>query len=114
MMNQEMFDRAWRGLKGQGWEKAHNGLGCVYSFTKPDGRELRCAWGHVDTALTTESFGVRTLRKLKKGLAATLDDEGVYFATELQGAHDDASSSADMEARFREVAAVFNLSIPED
>lgn len=43
---QEMFDRAWKGLEGQGWAKCMyaDGTGCSYDGI--DGK--KCAWGWVD------------------------------------------------------------------
>jgi hypothetical protein len=110
-----MFDRAWRGLKSQGWAKSQTIVGgiataCVY-LTK-DGR--RCAWGWVDpegtSALPVDDLSVASLRDRGIGLAATLSLADVGFARRLQNAHDAFGGS--VEDRMRLFATEHKLTIP--
>lgn len=121
LTNQEMFDRAVKGLRAQGWEPARlQGEGCKYSLPTDDGGELRCAWGHVDPSLGPDIGGtVMTLRRLKIGLAAELDDDGETFAWTLQVAHDGVAAhmlapKVHMEKKFRELGVNAGLTWPEE
>lgn len=111
---QEMFSRAWRGLKTQGFMRATRENGsCVYRTG--DGK--RCAWGHVDPEGTEHRpIGtVSDLRYNRVGLAAHLDESDLAFATELQIAHDSsADSSWRMEVRMRSLARAYDLLIPDE
>ena len=120
LTQQEMFDRAWRGLRSQGWEKSvaarqvDMGSTCVYLNDK--GR--RCAWGWVDPDATGALRGrdrampLSSLRSQGIGLAANLSDEDYLFASALQNAHD--AIGGDLEERMRLFAKTRNLTIPED
>lgn len=108
---QEMFNRAWNGLKGQGWKTStfKDGRGC--SYDGPDGR--KCAWGWVDPEGTKDdptkgdptkgvtynprwtktgqlSGTVLTLRIEGIGLAALIPNEDEGFIAQLQSVHDGA------------------------
>lgn len=124
---QEMFNRAWNGLKGQNWQTClfKSGDGCSY-----DGHNgMKCAWGWVDPEGTKDYLNpetgamkqvtgtVRSLRNDAIGLAALLNDEQIEFAVDLQIAHDrsvDIYGKYDdsMESRMRKVAKKYNLTIP--
>lgn len=117
---QEMFDRAWNGLKAQGWRVSYKkDVGCVYKMQ--DGNKvLRCAWGHVDpegTEHCESSASVETLRNLSIGLAGFLDYGQLDFACALQQAHDRHRPSGSKVSRtmaedFRRLAAFEGLTIP--
>ncbi len=111
---QEMFDRAVRGLRSQGFERAavSSGMGtrCVYQTKSGH----RCAWGWVDRSLTNESGRVDTLHIRKVGLAATLEEWDVSWALSLQEAHDVSKSPADMERTLRNFAITYELVFPEE
>lgn len=121
MTNQEMFDKAYIGLRGQNFERAINSRGgCVY--LNSDGK--RCAWGHVDTSLdATHSGSVSYLRLEGIGLAAQLDDGQTWFATQLQAAHDaifddtgrsaQAQTPAMVKEALENLARKYNLTIPQ-
>lgn len=103
---QEMFNRAWNGLRSQGFQVCKNSSGdCVYQNT--DG--LRCAWGYVDTTLTVEGLCVDSLRK---GVAARLNPEKMRFACDLQNAHDYANSRLEVQANMVKLAYDYELEIP--
>jgi len=110
---QEMFDRAWSGLKGQGFMRAVNsgvfGGSCTYLAL--DGK--RCAWGHVDTSLTDELGGVTGLHERGIGLAKFLDNGDLLFATALQVSHDSGNTPKKMELSLRDVAERYGLTVPE-
>lgn len=109
---QEMFDRAFRGLRAQGFERcAANHYGCLYEDLNT-GR--RCAWGHVDASLTgADSGSVWHLRREKIGLAARIPLNDVDFAMALQRAHDNAMGPGNMEELLRNVAERFGLTVPD-
>lgn len=87
---QEMFNRAYIGLRKQGFKLAIQKSRCVYSM----GNGRRCAWGHVDTSLGPHHYG--DLLALSNagvwgGLAAKLSTEDLQWAKELQLCHDGAA-----------------------
>lgn len=108
---QEMFNRAWNGLKSQGWNHAAEGTVCVY-LTK-DGR--RCAWGWVDPENTP--YRIRTLIHLRAdnvGIAGRLSYPDYLFAIELQSAHDSWLGSApSLELAMSTLASRYKLTVPE-
>ena len=93
MTKQEMFDKAVRGLAKQCWKRAArvtdigNSI-CVYQ--DKDGN--RCAWGWIDLSLTDDEGGVATLKNRGIGIAATLNDDELEFASLLQLAHDETTN----------------------
>ena len=129
MTKQEMFDRAWRGLKVQGFARAVR-MTTVEERTLPNGRlepeaEIccyldsngnRCAWGHVDPegTATNPAMTVTDLRVHRIGIAASLTDDGVEFARELQRAHDAPYSAIGVERDMRQVAEKHGLTIPDE
>lgn len=114
---QEMFNRAVVGLRSQGWVQSNidgpfSGSAQSCAYVKGD---LRCAWGWVDRSLTAANNGtVGSLAYAKIGVAAELIDDHLTFAGDLQQLHDLATSTANMEARFRSFGAYHQLTWPED
>lgn len=115
LTKQEMFDRAWRGLKAQGWVRAYDKETSRCEYLTSDG--LRCAWGHVDPDGTAKPVAKgRSVFGLKEddvGLAADLSWNLVDFGHRLQMAHDNAPDDG-LEARLREFAAAQGLTIPKE
>lgn len=120
LTKQEMFARAWNGLRAQGWKPSIDQFGnCQYNGD--DG--YRCAWGHVDPEGTSdpETEGVNwwSLWERKIGLAAGITVELQPFVEQLQAAHDDTVMTTpsfnrpDMEANLRDLAAEHGLEVPE-
>jgi len=109
---QEMFDRAWNGLKGQGFTRALDSgvFGGSCKYLADDGK--RCAWGHVDTSLTDELDNVTGLHERGVGLAKFLDEDDLIFAMSLQVAHDAGNSPGKMEESLRRVAERYGLTVP--
>lgn len=139
LTKQEMFDRAWKGLKAQGWAKAYDVERGVCTYLTEDGK--RCAWGHVDPDGTKEQVGtVADLNLNRVGLAAYLYPEDVApngFACQLQRCHDRPAlneaegrrgraiylgptgsviheSNTSIERAFRALAEAWGLTIPDD
>lgn len=111
LTKQEIFDRAWRGLSSQGFQRCRVNDRCAYS----DGNGRHCAWGWVDVGLGVGStLAIYEMRRKLQGVAALLDDEGLDFAEQLQEAHDSHEYPEDMERALRELAADNSLSIPGD
>lgn len=128
---QEAFNRSWRGLASQQWERgrAENDE-CVWAARK-DGSVLRCAVGWIldDTRLLE-------LLDSEDGLPVHGDFSDVWdrdvlpsalpkpdnqddqfelsgFLSELQQAHDQSDAlTRDMESNLRELAHSYNLRVP--
>lgn len=106
MTKQKMFDMAWTGLKGQGFERAMKDTSCQYRA--PDGK--RCAIGHCipDTDYDPKFEG--------KGAWAVAPELGWGelrdFAEILQSCHDRSESPASVEAALRSFATSHSLTIP--
>ncbi len=124
---QEMFNRAWNGIKAQDWRQSavisNGGVLCKYLMPNGD----RCAWGHVDTSVGDRRGTVKCLARSGIGVAAFLDGDDLEFAYRLQEAHDfitGSSSSwdemypeyqgASMEQRLRAFAKKEGLTIPDE
>lgn len=108
MTKQEMFNKAYIGLASQGWKRCLERGSCSY------GNDLghRCAWGWVDTTLSGDIMGpVRDLRDDGIGLAASLSDDQLEFAGDLQACHDEASDGTLKDA-FRRFARRHRLAVP--
>lgn len=128
LTEQEMFNRAWIGLKLQGFKRCsvdESDSGCKYKIDN-----THCAWGWVDPAGTADSLvaygSVYGLVTRQTGVAAQLpsDPAGprLFFAMKLQRAHDlpsgydrpDGYTPEAVEASLRGLAKKFNLTIPEE
>ena len=111
LTKQEMFNRAVRGLRSQGFTRCMvAGMGCSYG----DGEGHHCAWGWVDTSLANEIGSVYALRDRGIGVAAQLSTDDVEFAAALQTAHDCGLTPVRMEGSLRALAERHNLTWPED
>lgn len=119
MSEQEIFDRAWRGLKGQGFEQALSLTGAC-RYRSPTGG--RCAVGHLvpddvyDPNMEGWSIGSGGGEKyVLPCLAACGVWDGTRerqeFLVGLQMCHDKA---ADMEEDLRRFARNRSLTIPAD
>lgn len=109
---QEMFNRAYLGLRSQGFERcmSDDRDRCCYLNYKG----MRCAWGWVDTDLT--SFDERNVTELAEhctGIAGELDKDGIIFAQELQEAHDYGASPPVMMNNLQQLVNKYNLTIPK-
>lgn len=125
--NQELFDRAWNGLKSQNFTRAFLGDSCQYAVRDAEGTVVkRCAWGWADPE-GTEGCGAVVVGDLAYdgiGLAGRLraagflqPRSGLALAKSLQQAHDGATDVDEgdvfgMQARLRKVAADYGLTVP--
>lgn len=117
MTNQEMLDKAVRGLRSQSWQRCvDQSEGCVYD----DGNGRHCAWGWVDPAswkynVKDDGDGVQVqeLREMGVGVAACITAEQLEFAKELQSRHDNSSTPERMMDAFRQLAHAYGLVFPE-
>ena len=83
-------------------------------YLDPDGR--RCAWGHVDPE-NTASYGFKTVEDLKRlgvGVAATLSEDDMSWAKDLQFAHDNSDTPERMLGAFKRRALDYGLVWPAD
>ncbi len=124
LTRQEAFDKAYKGLAGQGFKKSilSNGLeSCAYRGA--DG--LKCAVGFLipDEKYQKKFEGVAVCepyelvserREILEELfeAANIDPEDALFYEGLQYAHDN-SEVIDMETNLRNLAKMYHLTIPE-
>ena len=99
---QEAFDRAYLGLRSQGFDQATGTpQGCVLLDSKGN----RCAVGHL---LEKPS--------LNQGFTAdsvALTQHDTHFYDSLVRAHDYGTTPTEMEQMLRQVAAEFNLEVPQ-
>jgi hypothetical protein len=128
---QQVFDKAWNGMKAQGWKRATGwtGIGCEYK-TK-DG--LKCAIGHVvpEEFVAHGSDGSCDVAGRVTGLILRYSEWSDLFANlniidlqALQECHDhyfikpnDEEGIAgvyDVEAAFRKYAEKYSLTIPDE
>jgi hypothetical protein len=111
MTRQGIFDKAWTGLKAQGFMRSMRGKGCAYRGA--EGR--RCAIGHCipDAAYRDEWEGRRYDAFAAIGLPRMYQDEHeFYWGVRLQGCHDSGRTPAGMEENLRDFARKHNLTIP--
>jgi hypothetical protein len=115
LTRQEMFSRAYLGLKSQGFTQCArpNDAGLMQCVYEKDGK--RCAWGWVDLSLTENDIGtVVGLRGNGRGLAAELSGDDAEFAMELQKVHDSFDRDGlPMALRLRDFATKYGLTVPE-
>lgn len=118
MDKQEIFNKAFLGLKAQGFNQSITDTKkCLYRG--PDG--MKCAIGHIipdelykknwDVKSKTVDFLPNTLWK-KLGID-WLSNNMYQFLMALQRIHDNCRNPELMEARYREFARENNLSVPE-
>ena len=125
---QAVFNKAYLGLKSQGWLPAVGNSTCTY-LDPVTGR--RCAWGWVDPEGTVDMYGnsrgggVWSLWHGKCGIAARLGSryglDDLDFATELQGAHDrvgvhdwgKGDYDVPLQASMRVFAEKYGLTLPD-
>lgn len=107
---QEMFNRAYLGLKSQGFNQCMIDGTCVYNG--PNGQH--CAWGWVDTVPDRHNgVSVGTLAFRGIGLAARLSLDDLNWADKLQACHDQAFDARAVKVRLETFAAKCDLTIPE-
>lgn len=116
LTKQEMFNKAYLGLASQGFERcgeyrAGDSSGLrrfVCEYSNREGTR-HCAWGWVDTSIPYGTLGRVTHLA---GIALTLSNADLTFATRLQLQHDVAASPNDMKNRLHTLASDYGLTVP--
>lgn len=112
---QQAFDKAYLGLKAQGFERSHENEVCLYRG--PDGK--KCALGHLipddQYRHDMEGRGVGwILRNFPEALPLELhNDRTMRDLRRLQQCHDLSGSPEAMKARLHQYAEVHGLTVPE-
>lgn len=123
MDRQAIFNKAYLGLKSQGFEKSGykkgEGFFCVYRST--DGK--KCAIGHCipDSEYDPcfENSSISVLDEILEYLGVTLGDPhrknpDISFLEELQLAHDKSDDADEMKSWLEGFAKKYDLTIPLD
>lgn len=121
---QELFDKMWAGLSGQGWKRAEHAGACLYVTPEGD----KCAVGHCLTAPDGATFG-NVCQLLHGNVDARRDlgfpeyrntyhptdhtDERLQFLRDSQSAHDYARSPEHMQSNLRDIAINYGLTVPQ-
>lgn len=112
--NQEVFNKAYLGLKAQEFRKSSTEAGaCKYR----NGIGDKCALGMCipDSLYTRDMEGTGP-----DGLLRNYPEVSVYigqdteFLDMLQLAHDDTHNAQDMQEQLLEVAKMYNLTVPDN
>ncbi len=130
MNKQEMFEKAVRGVVGQGELARTDTGGCYYSYVADGGKELRCAVGHMVTetqARELQDIGgtagdYKILHFLEGALETSLTDDDRSFLCAVQMAHDQTGSRAGSKkelldrfvAQMKYIASYNGLIFPAD
>ena len=119
LTNQEIFDKALFGIRGQGYKKSAKGETCLYRSMQIDGSTLACAVGHCIpddvAALWDESVGYDTgindvYRNHREQFLEFFSEDSLELLSKLQGAHDYYLPSAKrFEENMSEIAESYNL-----
>jgi len=110
--NQQVFDIVVKGLASQGWQRSAEGQDCMYRYN-----ELRCAAGWlIPDELYSYNMERKTISQLIDHRVITKSQLGVDDIKLIQACQDahDSGPVILMKDRFREVAAKFNLDLPEE
>jgi len=108
---QEIFNKAYLGLAGQGFEQAVDPLG-ICQYVDANGR--KCAVGH---CLTDPTYGtnLNVAALIYEDPQAATDLEGVSlnFLVQLQQCHDKGDTPGAMQKPLLNFASLRNLTVPE-
>lgn len=110
---QDIFNKAYRGLKAQGFVKSVGNKGCMYRGFN----SLKCAIGHCisDSEYTLELEG-RSANTHKIGaiLGYVPYSDEAWFAIDLQGIHDNSRGPEYMKDGLHAFAKKHGLTVPQD
>lgn len=115
-MQQRAFNGVWRGLKYQGFQKCVEDDTCCTRPSNYNPKKPRaCALGWLIPDRFVEP-GDSCTAVQHSPVAPVLGVEGYLtdFARDLQEAHDDSESPADMQTRLRDVACDYGLTVPNE
>ncbi len=114
MNKQEAFNKAYLGLKSQGFQKSlYDGVEGICAYRGKLG--LKCAVGHIisDEEYRVEyddwALGVTDVISRCPSLAGL----AVHFLIDIQRAHDRSAISKNMEEMLHDVAVKYALTVPE-
>ncbi len=111
---QELFDKMWKGLEGQGWRRSTTSQGeCKYD----NGAGLRCAVGHCIPQKRTrdrlDNFSGSSIIELTSSGKMVIESPKVLnFLKDAQREHDCCKRWLYMKERFTWLAEEYNLTIP--
>lgn len=117
LTTQEIYERAVRGLDGQGWKKSVDEVGsCMYRGING----LKCAVGHIiDDDIAKEWDNGEEFSGVSGLSDSTLADAGLPPASRpllgaMQIAHDRSHGPEDMYQKMHVLAERFDVTWPED
>lgn len=113
---QDLFNVAVAGLAKQGFKQARDRYGNL-TYVAPDG--CRCAFGHIlpnkpvrtfyqSFAVSPYYYGLPTFLKID------MQDRSGRFLSQLEAAHNDGETPAEMKLALRNVAKNFKLKTPKE
>ena len=113
---QMLFDKMWRGLKGQDWQQSIDERNDLCAYRGANG--LKCAVGHCipDDVYEPDMEGkgptqlAEMFHRVIEAMPCLADEDISFFLTIAQNYHD--IQNGDMEQRFRKLAADHGLTIP--
>lgn len=111
MINQEVFNAVWNGLKSQGFERSGWGGSCKYRG--PDGKKCAAGWLMTDEEYRP-SFEGRSADYLEVGDLFKSKGIDTSFLMELQAVHDVNNTPVKMERALREFANEQKLTVPNE
>jgi len=114
MKNQEIFDKAYLGLKSQGFIRSvSSGISCVYRG--PEGRKCAVGWlipdEKYDPKFDTEIWG---FQRIFKEIRISISQQQDFLIEELRFCHDSSRQPETMRNKLHTIAKDFNLKIPQD
>jgi len=107
---QELFNKAWLGMKSQGWQKSASGGTCWYR--SPDGKRCAVGWLIPDDKYEQWFEGHGVISEITEAIGCSATDDSRYWLERLQSLHDDEFSQSSREVRFRLFARDEDLTIP--
>jgi hypothetical protein len=105
MTNQEFFDKVWRGLKGQGFQRATRVTGGCSLYVQETG--FRCAVGHAAESTIDGTWSNEADALVSRGVLRGLVERATY-------AHDRSYTAEAMESGLRACAAAYGLEVPNE
>lgn len=117
LTNQQIFDKALFGIRGQGYKKSAKGDACLYRSVQEDGSTLACAVGHCipdDVAALWDADGSDSsigsiYRKYGEHFSKFFSEDSLPLLCQLQTAHDTILSPESFEIEMMDIAEAFGL-----
>lgn len=117
LTNQQIFDKALFGIRGQDYKKSANGDVCLYRSVREDGGTLACAVGHCipdDVAQVWDHDGFDSsigaiCHKYEKYFSEFFSEDSLPLLCQLQTTHDTILSPESFEIEMMYIAEEYNL-----